>query len=148
MTESETLKTIEAYYEAGDLLGIQHVLERLFKEKGGKMGPEKTGVDQLVIMIAKNVGELVAEKGRRYGDSALNPLNVFSKHIRTLPPTLTTEVLSEIQSFNQILTRLDDKLKRVQNGEELRKNDVADIIGYLLLLCVRQEWTDFDDLLD
>ena len=110
--------------------------------------PRKANTQELIATVAKNLGELVVEKNKRYGDSALNPLKIFSKHTRTLPPTLTAEVLNEIQSFNQILTRLDDKLKRVQNGEELLKNDVADIMGYLVLLCVRQEWTDFTDLID
>jgi hypothetical protein len=112
------------------------------------MNERKANTQELIALTAKALGALVVEKNKRYGDSAMNPLHIFSKHVRHLPPTLTAEDLNEIQSFNQILTRLDDKLKRIQNGEELLKNDVADVMGYLVLLCVRQGWTNFDDLID
>jgi len=89
---------------------------------------------------------MVVEKNKRYGDSALSPLRIFAKHMKPLGTLGTSD--EAVQSYNQILTRLDDKLKRIQNADDLRKNDVADIMGYLLLLCVRRLWTDFDDLLD
>jgi len=54
----------------------------------------------------------------------------------------------DAQALDNLLVRLDDKLKRVQNADELRKNDIADIIGYLILLCVNQGWDDFSDLID
>ena len=78
--------------------------------------------------------DVVLEKNRRYGDSALSPLGCFSK--------LTAD--------ESIRIRLDDKLKRIANSAtgDLRKNDVADIIGYLSLLCVSRGWADFNDLLD
>lgn len=75
---------------------------------------------------------LVLEKNKRYGDSALSPLGCFSK----------------LDGEQGIRIRLDDKLKRIANSGELRKNDVSDLIGYLSLLCVARGWTSFDDLLD
>lgn len=76
--------------------------------------------------------DLVLEKNKRYGDSALSPLGCFSK----------------LDGEQGIRIRLDDKLKRISNSEELRKNDVSDVMGYLALLCVSRGWTNFDDLLD
>ena len=44
--------------------------------------------------------------------------------------------------------RLDDKVKRVKNSKELRKNDIIDLTGYLVLLCIEKDWLNFDDLID
>ncbi len=71
-------------------------------------------------------------KNERYGNSALNPLVIFCKE----------------PSDIQIKSRLDDKLSRIKNSTELRKNDVCDLMGYLALLMISQGWTDFDDLID
>lgn len=75
---------------------------------------------------------LQLEKNKRYGDSALYPLGIFSK----------------VSSNEQIKCRLDDKLSRVRNSNDLRKNDVCDIIGYLVLLCITENWLEYEDLLD
>ena len=79
-----------------------------------------------------SIKDFLIEKNKRYGDSALNPLNIFSK----------------VEADNSICIRLDDKLKRIQNSNELRKNDISDMIGYLVLLCISKDWTDFKDLID
>lgn len=83
-------------------------------------------------MITSSINTLLQGKNRRYGDSALNPLGAFSK----------------LSAEDAIRIRLDDKLKRVMNSKELRKNDVADIIGYLVLLCASKDWLNFDELID
>ena len=85
----------------------------------------------------ENLKKFLLEKNKRYGNSALEPLSIFTSHIK-----------GEDQALNNMLVRLDDKLKRIQNSEELRKNDIADIMGYLVLLCVNQGWDDFSDLID
>ena len=82
--------------------------------------------------------ELVLEKNRRYGNAALAPVDIFSKHIKN----------ENTIALNSILIRLSDKLARIKNADELRKNDVSDLMGYLGLLCVEKEWLDFDDLID
>ena len=51
-------------------------------------------------------------------------------------------------SAEAILVRLDDKLSRIKNSPELRKNDIFDMIGYLTLLAVQKNWTNFDELID
>lgn len=83
--------------------------------------------------ISNSLRDFLLEKNKRYGDSALNPINVFSK----------------LSAEDAISVRLDDKLKRIQNNtDDMRKNDVVDIMGYLLLLCVEKNWTSFDEFLD
>lgn len=72
-------------------------------------------------MICDGVKELLLEKNRKYGDSALNPARIFSK----------------ANAVEQILVRIDDKLNRIQKGAGLLANDedvVMDLIGYLVLL--------------
>ena len=76
--------------------------------------------------------DLLLEKNRRYGDAALNPPRIFGKAGAT----------------DSIAVRLDDKLGRIANADEPRKNDVADIMGYLVLYCVSRGWSDFSDLID
>jgi len=80
---------------------------------------------------------LVMEKNRLYGDSVFYPLDLFTKHVGTYN-----------SAIDNILVRLDDKLGRVSNSPSLRKNDIADIVGYLILLSVSMGWEDFDELLD
>ena len=62
--------------------------------------------------------DLLLYKNEKYGDAALHPSNIFYKG----------------DSINSIKVRLDDKLNRVMNSDETRVNDVADIIGYCILL--------------
>lgn len=79
--------------------------------------------------ILKSINRLLDYKNEKYGNSALEPLNIFSE-------------------FGSIGQRLDDKLARVKNCDELRKNDICDIIGYLVLLCKDKGWELFDEFMD
>jgi hypothetical protein len=93
---------------------------------------------QKINKVTKSLNELLEIKNDRYGDSALNPMTVFTGHVSKENTT----------SVNLILTRLDDKLQRIKNSNVLRKNDVADLMGYCTLLCCSKDWTDFSDLID
>ena len=84
-----------------------------------------------ISIICDSMKDLLLYKNQKYGDSALNPLCIFTKHLR--------EVEANTAS---ILVRLDDKLSRVKNADELRVNDVSDIIGYCTLLLVSMNVTD------
>lgn len=79
---------------------------------------------------------LLQIKNRRYGDSMQKPVNVFVK----AKDNLTNDIA--------IRKRLDEKIARIANADELRKNDVADLIGYLVLLCIDKDWLNFEDLID
>jgi len=74
-----------------------------------------------IALICDQVKELLLEKNRKYGDSALNPTRVFSK----------------ADPVEQLLVRIDDKLNRIKQGAGLLANDedvIMDLIGYLILL--------------
>jgi len=89
-------------------------------------------VGDKIKQTCDSLNRLLQEKNKRYGNSALEPLGIFNKK----------------SASDGIMVRLDDKLMRVKNSNELRKNDVSDIMGYLVLLCVDKGWDNFDDLID
>lgn len=81
---------------------------------------------QLIAAACDSVKELLLEKNRKYGDSALNPIRIFSK----------------ANNVEQILVRIDDKLNRIQKGAGLLATDedvINDLIGYLILYKVASE---------
>ena len=70
--------------------------------------------------ILQEIGTMLESKNQKYGNSALEPLAVFS----------------QLSAREGLLVRIDDKLKRIKNGS-LEKDDedvVNDLIGYLVLL--------------
>jgi len=64
------------------------------------------------------IARLLVEKNAAYGNSALEPVRVFS---RATP-------------VEQILVRLDDKLSRLARGSAAGEDVVLDLMGYLVLL--------------
>jgi hypothetical protein len=76
--------------------------------------------DEQVSEVLIEIKDLLVYKNKKYGNSALEPLGVFSK----------------LSAKEGLLVRIDDKLKRIKNGS-LEKDDedvVNDLIGYLVLL--------------
>lgn len=96
------------------------------------IGKQTEETREAIRATGESLTELLLEKNRRYGDAALHPPRIFGKSNAT----------------DSIGVRLDDKLGRVANAPEPRRNDVADIMGYLVLYCVARGWTDFSDLID
>ena len=79
------------------------------------------------------IKDLLISKNQKYGNSALEPLGVFSK----------------LSAEDGLLVRIDDKLKRIKNGS-LQKDDedvINDLIGYLVLLKIHlNREQSFDEL--
>lgn len=86
-----------------------------------------------IAEIVDATKDLLLYKNKMYGDSALNPIGIFTTHISTVPAKTAS-----------ILVRLDDKLGRVKNAPALRINDISDIIGYCTLLLVSMGATKED----
>lgn len=97
-----------------------------------------TDTQKQIQKVSEKFSDFLIEKNKRYGNSALSPIDVFGSHIKT----------ENESALNNMFVRLDDKLSRIKNSDHLRKNDIADLVGYLLLLCVHQGWNDFSDLID
>lgn len=71
----------------------------------------------LDLVLAK-VREMLIQKNTAYGDSALDPVRVFSKS----------------SPEEQIRVRIDDKLSRLARGSDAGEDVLADLLGYLVLL--------------
>lgn len=91
--------------------------------------PRDGAAENVFDKVTSSIADLLKYKNEKYGNSALEPMQVF-------------------EGKTKVGQRLDDKLARIKNSTELKKNDVADLIGYLTLVCVENEWTDFSEFKD
>ncbi len=92
-------------------------------------GPERPGqgatdplnaVGALIAEECNALRDMLIEKNRAYGNSALDPVRMFSK----------------APIDEQIRVRLDDKLSRLARGEAAGEDVEQDLLGYLVLLRV------------
>lgn len=102
--------------------------------RGRKPGQFREGsnmtFEQKVQGILHGMADLLVEKNAAYGNSALDPVRIFSK-------SDTTE---------QLYVRLDDKINRVKQGHEYPGDDtIRDIIGYCTLILIAREDNDDDN---
>lgn len=85
-------------------------------------------VQALIAEECDGVRDLLIEKNKSYGNSAINPKRIFSK----------------ASPVEQIKCRIDDKLSRmandhVSNNDSINSEDVVkDLMGYLILLRVAE----------
>lgn len=79
---------------------------------------------KLIAKKCDEIKEMLLQKNLEYGDSAINPVRIFS----TAEPT------------EQIKVRIDDKLSRIQCKEQkvIKEDTVDDLIGYLILLSIAE----------
>lgn len=73
----------------------------------------------------KQLEDLLLYKNEKYGDAALEPMNVFS------PASAVTG----------IKVRIDDKLKRIKNAGlvDATEDTLQDLAGYLILLMIAKD---------
>lgn len=77
-----------------------------------------------IVRVCTDISIMLQEKNVAYGDSALDPVRIFSKS----------------NSIEQLLVRIDDKLSRFARGTDYPgDNDIDDLIGYLVLLKIAKE---------
>lgn len=91
-------------------------------KKPAELLPESA---QAIANQCDAIKALLVEKNLAYGNSATDPIRLFSK----------------VDAEEQLLVRIDDKLSRIARGHEFQGEDtITDLIGYLvLLLVVRNE---------
>lgn len=93
-----------------------------------------------IAAVCDDIKELLLEKNAKYGNSALNPVRIFSGD----------------STIAQLLVRIDDKLSRIKRGAGLLAADedvINDLIGYLVLLKVAMHRENkfkikYEDVLD
>tara|TARA_R100000700_G_C3124029_1_gene111882 strand:- start:440 stop:745 length:306 start_codon:yes stop_codon:yes gene_type:complete len=73
-----------------------------------------------IALQCENIKTLLLEKNANYGNSALEPLGIFSK----------------LNAAEAIQARIDDKLARISNKglNDATEDTLDDLIGYLILL--------------
>lgn len=130
--KEKTPAPVSIYADKIDIVeGLESIKENLHEEP-------PLEITKSLAKVYSSMTEVLVEKNRRYGNSIMEPLGIFSSFVDR----------DNTESLNGLLIRLDDKLKRIKNSEIIRKNDVSDLLGYLAFLCVEQGWEDFTDLLD
>lgn len=81
-------------------------------------------VAALIEMECDSIKSMLLAKNRKYGNSALNPVRIFSK----------------ASPDEAILVRLDDKLSRIKESNSDEDEDVyLDLLGYLILFKVSKK---------
>lgn len=73
--------------------------------------------NQLLVLM-RNARDLLVTKNASYGNSALDPVRIWS----------------EASTREQLLVRLDDKMSRLSRGQAAGEDVAKDTLGYLLLL--------------
>jgi hypothetical protein len=74
--------------------------------------------EKLIRAECDFIANMLAEKNRNYGDSALNPVRI----------------MSQADPVEQIRVRIDDKLSRIKRGKSAGEDVVLDLTGYFILL--------------
>ena len=73
--------------------------------------------------VTLEIRYLLIKKNEAYGDSALNPVRIFSK----------------ADPLEQLKVRMDDKLSRLARGDEAGEDVILDLLGYLLIYRIQQK---------
>lgn len=69
------------------------------------------------------IADMLVAKNAAYGNSALDPVRVFSK----------------ADPVEQLRVRIDDKLSRIMRGSDAGEDVILDLIGYLVLLRIAEK---------
>ena len=83
----------------------------------------RLSVEDMISAECDSLKELLLEKNKKYGNSALEPLRIFS----------------QANPVEQLLVRVDDKLSRLKTmgvASQPDEDTVQDLMGYLVLLRV------------
>ena len=81
------------------------------------MTKEQAKTQQLIRKVTDEVRDMLLAKNTAYGNSALDPVRIFSK----------------ADPIEQINVRMDDKLSRLARGHAAGEDVELDLIGYLIL---------------
>ena len=99
---------------------LQHTQNYWDTDRNGLVSGIKNQFGNRLDRAAKKITDLLKSKNKAYGNTALNPTNIFSK----------------LSSTEAICARIDDKLARISNKgiHDETEDTVDDLIGYLFLL--------------
>lgn len=118
---NNNIKDVETLYDV-----IKHRPEHQWVKKTvDKKAPAPTALK--ILETTENLAAFLTDKNQKYGDSALHPMKIFSKD----------------SAIDSIKVRIDDKLSRIVNNPKLRRDDVTDLAGYLIMLMIANDWSGY-----
>jgi len=91
--------------------------------KEGLKAKSVSRVAQAITDVCNDIANLLITKNQEYGNSALEPVRIFSK----------------ADPKEQLLVRIDDKLSRIATvgpqayGATIKEDTIKDLLGYLVL---------------
>lgn len=118
---------LDAKTFGADKLEIQRLQQLLNEEEAYRIDKESDSEFQ-IKEVTNQLQELLIKKNRAYGNSALEPLNVFSSQ----------------NAVDSLCARLDDKLSRIKNKglNDKTEDTLFDLAGYLILLIIAKNEQD------
>ena len=118
---------IESFEESENRFNkiVQDAMINNLKEKQNKS-------EATIESVCDALKEFLLAKNKNYGNSATEPVRVFSKS----------------NANEGILVRMDDKLSRIKNSDTCARNDITDLAGYLILFMKNNGWDSFMDMVD
>lgn len=122
----DIMKKLEEEREMSDqeLLAARRLAARTGFAEHAAPTKNTTAID--IATVCENLKELLLTKNAAYGDSALNPVRIFSK----------------ADPIEQIKVRIDDKLSRLTRGnmqnlsDETLEDTIRDLLGYFVLFLI------------
>ena len=126
--KSITEQLLDAKLLGEDKAEIQRLQQLLNEEEEAYINEifdEESDSEFKIKEVTNQLQELLIKKNRAYGNSALEPLNVFSKH----------------NAVDSLCARLDDKLSRIKNKglNDKTEDTLFDLAGYLILLIIARD---------
>ena len=118
---------LDAKLFGADKIEIQRLQQLLDEEEAYRID-EKSDSEFQIKEVTNQLQELLIKKNRAYGNSALEPLNVFSQQ----------------NAVDSLCARLDDKLSRIKNKglNDKTEDTLFDLAGYLILLIIAKNEQD------
>lgn len=115
LSDEEAMRPLTEVVEAPSVADIRQALSGVVAEM-----PARGDFQGLLDAVLSEVREMLLAKNRAYGNSALDPVRIFSR----------------ANPVEQIRVRLDDKISRLMRGADAGEDTELDLLGYLILLRV------------
>ena len=132
MTKTIKKQLLDAKTNGASKLEIQRLqqlldkeIEKQFDELTMKLEGKDTDSQYKITEVVSQLQELLITKNKAYGNSALEPINIFSKN----------------DSVDSLCARIDDKLSRIKNKglSDETEDTLFDLAGYLILLIIARD---------
>lgn len=114
--------------DKAEIQRLQQLLDEEETYRINEIFDEESDSEFQIKEVTNQLQELLIKKNRAYGNSALEPLNIFSNQ----------------NAVDSLCARLDDKLSRIKNKglNDKTEDTLFDLAGYLVLLIIAKNEQD------